>query len=124
MPDKVVDASILAAIAFEEPRAAEGEKLIEGAALFAPSLLPYELCSAARKRAFARPAETRSIAAALDTALAANVVLLWVPPAQLLQLALASGLTAYDAAYLWVARERNCELVTFDERLARPASVS
>ena len=28
---------------------------------------------------------------------------------------------AFDAAYLWVARELKCELLTFDERLARAA---
>ena len=43
------------------------------------------------------------------------------PSADLLSLALETGLTAYDASYLWVAKSLGCELLTFDEQLARAA---
>jgi predicted nucleic acid-binding protein len=33
-------------------------------------------------------------------------------------LAEATGLTAYDASYLWLARTLNAELVTLDRKLA------
>ena len=34
-------------------------------------------------------------------------------------LALATGLTAYDASYLWLTRKLGAELVTLDQQLAR-----
>jgi predicted nucleic acid-binding protein len=124
MPDKVIDASVAAAIAFAEPRAEEARQLVEGATLHAPSLLPYELCNAARKKCSRAPALAGFIASGLRTALATNVAFVTVPAPELLDLAQETGLSAYDAAYLWVARDLGCELLTFDERLARAASVS
>lgn len=124
MPDKVVDASIAAAMAFAEPRAAEASRLITGATLHAPSLWPYELCNAARKKSSRAPALAGFIASGLRMVLAMNVALVEVPASELLELALETGLSAYDAAYLWVARDLGCELLTFDERLARAASAS
>jgi predicted nucleic acid-binding protein len=121
MPDKVIDASVAAAIAFAEPRANEAGELIEGSTLHAPSLLPYELCNAARRKSSRDPRQAKFIASGLRTALAANVDLVAVPAAELLALALETGLTAYDASYLWVAKSLGCELLTFDEQLARAA---
>jgi len=40
----------------------------------------------------------------------------------LLELAGDTGLTAYDASYLWLARELHAELVTLDRRLAAAAA--
>lgn len=40
-------------------------------------------------------------------------------PAGVLALALETGLTAYDAAYLWLARESGAELVTLDAQLEK-----
>ena len=36
-----------------------------------------------------------------------------------LDLALATGLTAYDASYLWLSSHLGAELVTLDRQLAR-----
>ena len=47
MPAKVVDASVLAAMAFGEPLADEAARLLSGADVYAPDLLPYELTSVA-----------------------------------------------------------------------------
>jgi predicted nucleic acid-binding protein len=41
-----------------------------------------------------------------------------------LDLAARTGLTAYDASYLWLARQLGVELVTLDRRLERAASAS
>ena len=123
MSDSVVDASILAAIAFEEPRADEAAALISGVTLYAPDLLPYELCNVARKKSLRDPARARVIAAALEVALPFGLTLVPIPAVGLLSLATATGLTAYDAAYLWLARRLKCELLTFDERLARAAEI-
>ncbi|MCH8090085.1 MAG: hypothetical protein IH955_08760 [Chloroflexi bacterium] len=51
MPAKVVDASVIAAIVFEEPRAGEAELLLKETDLFAPTLLAYELTNVALKKA-------------------------------------------------------------------------
>ena len=42
-----------------------------------------------------------------------------VPVADIVTLAVDTGLSAYDASYLWLALTRDVELVTLDERLAR-----
>jgi predicted nucleic acid-binding protein len=39
-----------------------------------------------------------------------------------LDLAGRTGLTAYDASYLWLARRLNAELVTLDRQLERAAA--
>jgi predicted nucleic acid-binding protein len=36
-----------------------------------------------------------------------------------LELAAATGLTAYDASYLWLARRLGADLVTLDKQLAK-----
>ena len=45
-----------------------------------------------------------------------------VDPAGVVRLARSTGLTAYDASYLWLARDLGAELVTLDQRLARDAA--
>ncbi len=124
MLDKVVDASVLIAFAFGEPRAAEARELIAGVALHAPNLLPYELCSAALHKTRMHPQQGLTIASDLNVALAIDVALEAVSSSALLPLALETGLTAYDASYLWLARNLGCELLTFDERLARAARLA
>ena len=44
-----------------------------------------------------------------------------VNPEAVWALALQYKLTAYDAAYLWLAAELRCPLITFDEQLAQAA---
>ncbi len=41
-----------------------------------------------------------------------------------LRLAAATGLSVYDASYLWLARERDADLITLDRRLAAAYRVS
>ncbi len=45
-----------------------------------------------------------------------------VPALDVFQLAVRTGLTGYDASYLWLARSRDLHLVTLDEALARAAA--
>lgn len=117
----VVDASVMAAIAFGEP---DGDTLaahLAGETLLAPTLFDYELANIAWKKARAHPDAATAIQAALDAAGRVAVSRIAVPPAELLRLARQTGLTAYDAAYLWLARTHHAELVTLDDRLARLA---
>ncbi|MFZ0890658.1 MAG: type II toxin-antitoxin system VapC family toxin [Candidatus Binataceae bacterium] len=124
MPDKVVDASVVVALAFGEPLALTARDLLEGATLYAPDLLPYEICSAALAKSRRYPGQFAAIAAGMSLALTLDVNLRSVPAAEILELAIQSGLTAYDAAYLWLARRLQCQLLTFDQRLARAANTT
>ena len=117
MPAKVVDASVLAALVFNEPRADEAEHMLAGNALYAPDLLPYEMSSIARKKTLRYPGKSEAIAAALELCHALEISLLAVHPCAMLELAIETGLTTYDASYLYLARELSCPLVTFDNRL-------
>ena len=121
MPDRVVDASVIAAIAFEESRADEAVELIRDARLFAPDIFPYELTSVALKKARIVPSRRFDIEMRLRAALSMRVGLIPATPAELLKLALETNLTVYDAAYLQAARRIRCPLVTFDAKLARQA---
>ena len=119
-PPVVADCSVLAALLFAEPQAEDAAALLQQRAVHAPTLLPYELASVARKkqRAGATPVE-------IDTALTdfaeQRIELHPVPLADVIALAAQYGLSAYDAAYLWLAVELRAPLLTFDHRLARAA---
>jgi predicted nucleic acid-binding protein len=121
MPDRVVDASVIAAMVFEEPRADEAENLLRDATLFAPEILPYELASVALKKTKVEPSRRFEIAMRLRQALATQVELVPMAPLELLMLAFQTNLTIYDAAYLQAALRLGCPLVTFDAKLARHA---
>ena len=121
MPAKVVDASVVAAIAFGEPRAGEARALVEGCDLVAPPLLAYELTGVARKKALHYPSERDRILALLRDARSLSIRWEEVDHPAVLDLALATGLTTYDAAYLFLARSLGLPLATLDERLRRHA---
>jgi len=121
MPNKVVDASVVAALAFEESRADEAEDLLRDASLFAPEIFPYELASVAFKKTKDDPSRRFDIAMRLRRALSIRIDLISTAPLELLMLAFETGLTIYDAAYLQAARQIGCPLVTFDKKLARHA---
>lgn len=118
MPAKVVDASVLGALIFGEPRAEEALSLLEGAELYAPPLLAYELTSVARKKILRYPRLEGKIMQALEIGLSLDINWTEVDHYQALKLALETGLTTYDASYLYLARSLDIPLVTFDERLA------
>ncbi len=124
MPARVADASVVAAIAFGEPRAMEAARLLSDAALFAPNLLPYELASVAWKKVRERPRQRRLISLALARGLSLALRYVRTPAAGVLDLALDSDLSVYDAAYLWLARDIDCPLATFDQRLGRAAAAT
>ena len=116
----VVDASVLAAVTFGEPEAEEWARRLDGAAVFAPRLLQYELQSVARKKCAEHPSEAGAIVAALGRSLDPTTGITWVDPdpADVVLLANATGLTAYDANYLCLAGLLGADLATADRRLA------
>lgn len=115
----VVDCSALAGILFLEPWADEAAQHLMGKRLHAPHLLTVELASVAlkkHKQGFSDIA-LDGLAQLADLDLALHPL----QPAAVLSLALQYKLTACDAAYLWLAAEMTCPLITFDQRLAQTA---
>jgi predicted nucleic acid-binding protein len=89
----VVDASVLTALLFDEPQRDEARNRLESEAARA-ALRMYE---------------------------STDIRLLNVDGRELVELAERYRLTAYDAAYLWVAAELRAPLITFDARLGEAA---
>ena len=119
MPAKVVDASVLGALIFGEPRAGEAAALLEGADLYAPGLMAYELTHIAQKKSVQFPDRLNAFQEALEAALRMDIRWSDVRQSAVLRLALETGLTTYDACYLYLSRLLGAELATFDERLRR-----
>ena len=117
----VVDASAVGAIAFGEPDGPTLVAHLQGETLLAPTLLDYEIASIAWKKARAHPESAAQIQAALDAASRLRIERVPVPAVDLLRVARETRLTVYDAAYLWLARTRDAELVTLDRKLADAA---
>ncbi|MGO9452867.1 MAG: type II toxin-antitoxin system VapC family toxin [Candidatus Binataceae bacterium] len=115
------DASVLAAWFFDEPNRIHAGALLEGFELYAPDLLPYELANVAWVKCRQMPAAAGKIAEALADAMEFNISTMPVNAAQLLTVAGQLEVTAYDAAYIFVALTIGCSLATFDRRLAKAA---
>jgi predicted nucleic acid-binding protein len=116
----VVDTSVIAAITFGEPDGPSWAFRLEGAELFAPTLLRYELSSVARKKCRQHPEHVRPVLLALDLALDPRRGITWMDPnaVDVVVLANAAGLTPYDASYLWLAGFLEAGLLTRDRALA------
>jgi predicted nucleic acid-binding protein len=121
MNAEVVDASALAALLFGEPGAERVAEWLEGASLFAPSLIRYELASVWRKKLRRYPTRGESLLAALDLYLRLSVAEAEVPVVELALFSERAKVTAYDAAYLWVARHTGAPLLTLNAELASAA---
>lgn len=115
----VVDCSALAGVLFQEPWADEVALQLMGKRLHAPHLLAVELASVALKKHKQGFGDIASDGLAQLAEL--DLALHPLPADAVLLLALQYKLTAYDAAYLWLAAELTCPLVTFDHRLAQAA---
>jgi predicted nucleic acid-binding protein len=119
-PSLVVDCSILAGRVFQEEWKQQAAEIIAGRTLHAPQLLVTEITSVAlkkHKRGMAEIAvEGLQAFTLLDIQLHAVA-----QPTQVLALALRYQLSAYDAAYLWLAAELKAPLATFDVTLGTAA---
>lgn len=121
MTDKVVDASTIAAVTFDELDRARAEAMLMGAKLFAPLLLDYEMASVCLKKIRNTPSEHRELLAAFNGFLALPITRVQADMDETIELALRKKISLYDATYLWLARSMNVELATLDGKLARAA---
>ncbi len=117
-PLKVIDASALVAVIFREDGAEALAARLDDSRLIAPALLDVELISASVKK-FHRNESQRP---AITELFASRNQIFWerrqVDHDAVFHLAVATGLTGYDACYLWLAQSENAELVTLDQTLA------
>ncbi len=122
MTDKVIDTSALAAIAFQEREERAMRERLTGHQLHAPALLRFEMANVCLKKMRADRNNRDAIAVQHAQSLALPIREYDVDHADVLKLAEASGLSAYDASYLWLAQKLGAELVTLDERLKKAAA--
>jgi len=123
MAVKVVDASALAAVVFDEPEGEEIAARLEGATLVAPALLGFEIVNVCLTKLRRHPELRTSILEAFILQGGVSIGPAEVDHAGALVLAEQFRLTGYDASYLWLAQRLNAELVTLDRRLARAAAL-
>ena len=116
----IVDASALAAVIFEEPGFEQITRRLAGAVIFAPTLLKFELAGAAWKKAKRHPSDAARFLQRLAIGLENRFGIVWkdVNVTDVALVALATGLSVYDASYLWLAGDLGADLVTLDKRLA------
>ena len=123
MIDKVVDASAVVALLFNELTRDEVVPRLRGASLHAPSLLDVEVANACLKKMRATPGERHALLEAFSLLDALSITPRSVDLAEAVALAERTKLTVYDASYLWLAGALDVELVTLDDELARADQV-
>jgi predicted nucleic acid-binding protein len=119
MPVTVVDASALGALVFGEPRAEEISARLSGTQMVAPALLWFELASICMKKIKAHPQLQNQFFDAFLLAHHLPIEVIEVDQGQTVRVAIRTGLTAYDASYIWLAREVDGELITLDKVMLR-----
>lgn len=119
MTDKVVDASAVVAVLFNELTREGTVPRLRGATLWAPSLLGFEVANACLKKIRAAPAERQALLEAFSLLDALSISPVTVDLDAAIILAERTKLSLYDASYLWLARTLGAELVTLDDKLAR-----
>ena len=117
MAVKVVHASALAALLFDEPEAQAVAGRLEDGNLVAPALLSFEIASVCLKKLRNNPQQREALLAAFALYARMPIEIVEVDHADTLQLAEALGLSSHDAAYLWLAQKLAAELVTLDRKL-------
>ena len=119
---KVVDASAIAALLFQEPNGESIVRQLEGFRLVAPTLFSYELANVCRMKCRRFPADQALLLAGFARRRRLEISERAVDHDAVIQLAAETGLTAYDASYLWLARRLGAEPVTLDAALLKAAT--
>jgi predicted nucleic acid-binding protein len=119
---KVVDASALAAVMFNEPAADAIAQRVRGARLTAPALLGFEIVNACATKLRRHPDLRDDILQSFTLQGGLTIETAEVDHAGVLALAQRFRLTGYDASYLWLAQRLDAELVTLDRPLGRAAA--
>ena len=119
-PPMVVDSSLMCAVLFDEAEREQAQDRLSGRHLLAPKLLSHEVINVAVKKA-RRGMPAAVVERALADFVAQAIDLLETDVQGQYELAQRYQLSAYDAAYLWLAAELKAPLATFDARLGKAA---
>lgn len=117
-PALVVDCSCLAGFVFNEEWKEQARQHLDGRTLHAPHLLHAEIANVAVKKL--RRGESHASEGLAEAALI-EIELHPINVPAVAALAMQYQLSAYDAAYLWLAAELKAPLATFDDKLAAAA---
>lgn len=117
----VVDSSLVCAVLFDEAERGDAEQQLAGKQLFAPDLLRHEVVNVALNKS-RQGMPSKAVDQALTDFAAQAIELIDVDARGQFALALHYKLSAYDAAYLWLAAELKLPLATFDRKLAAAAA--
>jgi predicted nucleic acid-binding protein len=116
----VVDCSVLTAVLFQEPMCEEALRTIAGKTLHGPYLLDSEIANVATKKS--RAGGSLSVIGDALATYGQQTIELHRPDVQAqYSLGMRYGLSAYDAAYLWLAGVLQAPLATFDAKMAKAA---
>ena len=118
---KVVDASALAAVCFDEPAGPATAQLLTDTSLLAPAILHFEMANICWLRIKRDPASSAAFLRQYAVRHDFPISIVDVRFDLVVELALRTSLSAYDASYLWLARHLGVELVTLDTKLSRVA---
>ena len=119
MPVRIVDASALGALVFGEPKAEEIAKTLGDSPMAAPALIWFELASICLRKIKAHPAQRDQILGAFLLAGKLAIEIVEVDHWAVVNLADETGLTTYDASYLWLTGHLKGELITLDGKMQR-----
>ena len=122
MAAKVIDASAVAAFLFNEPEGEHVADLIDGHLLRAPNIIGFELANVCLKKIQRGLGEPPPLLEALRRTAALRIDERPVRQDDVVELALSTGLSAYDASYLWLSRALELELITLEHKLASAAA--
>jgi predicted nucleic acid-binding protein len=118
----VVDASALGALVFGEPMAEEIAEALSHGPIVAPALLWFELTSICLRKVSTYPKQKEKILTAFLSARHLAIEVADVDHLEVIELARETGLTSYDASYLWLTLHLKGELITLDKKLLKAAS--
>ncbi len=116
--DKVIDASVIGAMIFAEPDQNIAQAMLTGAAdLYAPLLIDFEVANIALKKIRSQPSESDRIMSLYANYFDFSIAKPDIDFNAAILLAHQEKLSLYDASYLWLALDRNIDLITLDGKL-------
>lgn len=118
MTDKVVDASAVVALLFNELARDEVVARLRDSSLHAPSLIGFEVANACLKKMRTSPGERQALLEALSLLDHLSITPRAIDFNAAIVLAERTRLSLYDASYLWLSHAIGAELVTLDAKLA------
>lgn len=120
-PKLVVDASVMISLVFVEANARDAQGWLRGRALCAPHFLDAEVTNAGLNKIRRKTLPHKEVLDALREFGTVDIQRFRIDSAAVLEVARRHALSAYDAAYLWLAGHLSAPLATFDLKLGEAA---